>query len=59
MVIKVILEFELITAAADRGVEWKIFKGSLLFHISKTYIPQLINRSTTPWTTTNTIYLVF
>ena len=33
---KVILEFELITAVVDRGVEGKIFQGFLLFHLSKT-----------------------
>ena len=32
----VILEFKLTTAAVDRGVEGKVFKGFLLFHLSKT-----------------------
>ena len=50
---KVILEFELITAAVDRGVEGKIFKGFCSFTYGR-QIPQLINLYTPPWTTTNT-----
>ena len=37
------LESKLTTEAVDRGGEGKVFKGLLLYYLSKPEIPQLIN----------------